>query len=45
MGRIEQVMDASSLRALIEEVASGACAPDDAVRRLRRQLERLGVKP
>jgi NCAIR mutase (PurE)-related protein len=29
-------MDASSLRALIEEVASGACAPDDAVRRLRR---------
>ena len=29
-------MDASSLRALIEEVASGACTPDDAVRRLRR---------
>ena len=29
-------MDASSLRALIEEVATGACAPDDAVRRLRR---------
>jgi len=29
-------MDASSLRALIEQVASGACTPDDAVRRLRR---------
>ena len=29
-------MDASSLRALIGEVATGACAPDDAVRRLRR---------
>jgi pyridinium-3,5-biscarboxylic acid mononucleotide synthase len=29
-------MDASSLRALIEEVASGSCTPDDAVRRLRR---------
>ncbi len=29
-------MDVSSLRALIEAVASGECAPDDAVRRLRR---------
>jgi pyridinium-3,5-biscarboxylic acid mononucleotide synthase len=29
-------MDASSLRALIEEVASGACPADEAVRRLRR---------
>ncbi len=29
-------MDASSLRALIEEVASGECTPDDAVRQLRR---------
>ncbi len=29
-------MDASSLRALIEEVASGACTPDEAVRQLRR---------
>jgi pyridinium-3,5-biscarboxylic acid mononucleotide synthase len=29
-------MDASSLRALIEQVASGECAPDDAVRQLRR---------
>ena len=29
-------MDASSLRALIEEVAAGGCAPDDAVRQLRR---------
>ena len=29
-------MDASSLRALIEEVASGRCTPDDAVRQLRR---------
>jgi NCAIR mutase (PurE)-related protein len=29
-------MDASSLRALIEQVASGACTPDDAVRQLRR---------
>ena len=36
MGRIEQVMDASSLRALIEEVAAGRCTPDDAVRQLRR---------
>src|ERR1700735_2342062 len=36
LGRIEQVMDASSLRTLIEEVATGACTPDDAVRRLRR---------
>jgi pyridinium-3,5-biscarboxylic acid mononucleotide synthase len=29
-------MDASSLRALVEEVAAGRCTPDDAVRRLRR---------
>jgi pyridinium-3,5-biscarboxylic acid mononucleotide synthase len=29
-------MDVSSLRALIEQVAAGECAPDDAVRRLRR---------
>jgi NCAIR mutase (PurE)-related protein len=29
-------MDVSSLRALIEQVASGECAPDDAVRLLRR---------
>ncbi len=29
-------MDASSLRALIEQVAAGQCAPDDAVRQLRR---------
>jgi pyridinium-3,5-biscarboxylic acid mononucleotide synthase len=29
-------MDASSLRALIDEVAAGRCTPDDAVRRLRR---------
>jgi pyridinium-3,5-biscarboxylic acid mononucleotide synthase len=29
-------MDASSLRTLIEQVAAGECAPDDAVRRLRR---------
>jgi NCAIR mutase (PurE)-related protein len=29
-------MDVSSLRTLLEEVASGACAPDDAVRQLRR---------
>ena len=29
-------MDASSLRALVEQVASGECTPDDAVRRLRR---------
>ncbi|HVA09917.1 MAG TPA: nickel pincer cofactor biosynthesis protein LarB [Acidimicrobiales bacterium] len=29
-------MDASSLRTLIERVASGACTPDDAVRQLRR---------
>lgn len=29
-------MDASSLRALIDQVADGRCAPDDAVRRLRR---------
>ena len=36
MGRIEQVMDASSLRALVEQVAAGQCTPDDAVRQLRR---------
>jgi hypothetical protein len=36
LGRIEQVMDGSSLRTLIEQVASGQCAPDDAVRQLRR---------
>jgi pyridinium-3,5-biscarboxylic acid mononucleotide synthase len=36
LGRIEQVMDASSLRALIEDVAAGRCPPDDAVRQLRR---------
>ena len=36
LGRIEQVMDDSSLHALIEEVAAGRCAPDDAVRQLRR---------
>jgi NCAIR mutase (PurE)-related protein len=36
LGRIEQAMDDSSLRALIEEVAAGRCAPDDAVRQLRR---------
>ena len=29
-------MDASSLRALIDQVAAGECAPDDAVRQLRR---------
>ena len=29
-------MDASSLRVLLEAVASGRCAPDDAARRLRR---------
>src|SRR6202021_4189260 len=29
-------MDGSSPRALIEEVASGACTPDEAVRQLRR---------
>jgi pyridinium-3,5-biscarboxylic acid mononucleotide synthase len=29
-------MDASSLRALVEDVAAGRCAPDDAVRQLRR---------
>jgi NCAIR mutase (PurE)-related protein len=29
-------MDASSLRTLIEQVATGACTPDDAVRQLRR---------
>jgi len=29
-------MDASSLRALLDDVAAGRCTPDDAVRRLRR---------
>jgi NCAIR mutase (PurE)-related protein len=29
-------MDASELRALVEQVASGECSPDDAVRQLRR---------
>ena len=29
-------MDASSLRALVEDVAAGRCSPDDAVRQLRR---------
>ncbi len=29
-------MDASALRALVEEVAAGRCTPDDAVRQLRR---------
>jgi pyridinium-3,5-biscarboxylic acid mononucleotide synthase len=29
-------MDVSSLRALVEQVAAGECAPDDAVRQLRR---------
>jgi NCAIR mutase (PurE)-related protein len=29
-------MDPSSLRALVDQVASGACTPDDAVRQLRR---------
>jgi NCAIR mutase (PurE)-related protein len=29
-------MDVSSLHALIDEIASGACTPDDAVRQLRR---------
>jgi pyridinium-3,5-biscarboxylic acid mononucleotide synthase len=29
-------MDASSLRALVDDVAAGRCAPDDAVRQLRR---------
>src|SRR6202034_4647001 len=36
LGRIEQLMDASSLRSLIEDVAAGRCTPDDAVRQLRR---------
>jgi len=36
LGRIEQVMDASSLRTLIEDVAEGRCTPDDAVLQLRR---------
>jgi NCAIR mutase (PurE)-related protein len=36
LGRIEQVMDASSLRTLIDDVAAGRCTPDDAVRQLRR---------
>src|SRR5580693_5677776 len=29
-------MDPTSLRILIDQVASGACSPDDAVRQLRR---------
>jgi pyridinium-3,5-biscarboxylic acid mononucleotide synthase len=29
-------MDASTLRALVDDVAAGRCTPDDAVRRLRR---------
>ncbi len=29
-------MDASTLRALVDQVAAGECTPDDAVRRLRR---------
>src|SRR5580698_2826818 len=29
-------MDVSSLRALIDDIASGACTPDEAVRQLRR---------
>jgi NCAIR mutase (PurE)-related protein len=29
-------MDPSSLRTLVEQIASGACTPDDAVRQLRR---------
>jgi pyridinium-3,5-biscarboxylic acid mononucleotide synthase len=36
LGRIEQVMDASALRALVEQVADGRCPPDEAVRQLRR---------
>jgi pyridinium-3,5-biscarboxylic acid mononucleotide synthase len=36
LGRIEQVMDDSSLRSLVEAVANGRCTPDDAVRQLRR---------
>jgi len=36
LGRIEQLMDASSLRTLIADVAAGRCSPDDAVRQLRR---------
>jgi pyridinium-3,5-biscarboxylic acid mononucleotide synthase len=36
LGRIEQLMDASSLRTLIEDVSAGRCTPDDAVRQLRR---------
>jgi len=36
LGRIEQVMDASSLRTLVEDVAEGRCTPDDAVLQLRR---------
>jgi NCAIR mutase (PurE)-related protein len=36
LGRIEQLMDASSLRTLIDDVAAGRCTPDDAVRQLRR---------
>src|SRR6202789_3842729 len=29
-------MDPSSLRALVDQIASGSCTPDDAVRHLRR---------
>jgi pyridinium-3,5-biscarboxylic acid mononucleotide synthase len=36
LDKIEQVMDASSLRALVEQVAAGQCTPDEAVRQLRR---------
>src|SRR6202044_2351615 len=36
LGRIEQLMDASTLRTLIDNVAAGRCTPDDAVRQLRR---------
>src|SRR6202161_3683228 len=36
LGRIEHLMDSSSLRSLIEDVAAGRCTPDDAVRQLRR---------
>jgi NCAIR mutase (PurE)-related protein len=35
-GMIVRIMDSASLRALVEQVASGDCTPDDAVRQLRR---------
>jgi NCAIR mutase (PurE)-related protein len=35
-GRIVNEMDESALRQLLADVASGSCAPDDAVRQLRR---------